>query len=129
MPTLHLVAAQIAKPKTIKAPGPTDLGVRSIFSDDLRDNNNVLVGQHTGECVLVRKNPNMWLCHAGFILPTGYLIAESLTNEDPQWTAAILGGTKAYDNARGQIEGKYISGTGPPGPDPLKTDYTIRVQP
>lgn len=33
------------------ATGPTDLGVRSVFSDDLRDKNtNALIGQHTGEC-------------------------------------------------------------------------------
>ena len=130
METLHLVATQIAAPTTLPAPGPTHLGARSVFSDDLHDKNtNALVGQHTGECVLVRKDPNMWLCHAGFILPKGELIAEVLSNEDPQWTAAILGGTDAYDNARGQIEGKYIAGTGPPSSTALKTDYTIRVQP
>jgi hypothetical protein len=130
MDTLHLVATQIAAPTTLPAPGSTHLGLRSVFSDDLRDKNtNALVGQHTGECVLVRKNPNMWLCHAGFMLPKGELIAEVLSNEAPQWTAAILGGTNAYDNARGQIEGEYIAGTGPPSPTALKTDYTIRVQP
>jgi hypothetical protein len=129
MPTLHLVATQIAPPKVIPpGAGPNDLGLRSIFSDDLRDKHtNDLVGQHTGECVLVRKNPNMWLCHAGFILPEGELIAELLSNEDPVWTAAILGGTDDYDNARGQIEGKYIAGTGPPSAKPLKTDYRLRI--
>ena len=103
MPTLHLVATQIAEPTTVPAPpGPTDLGVRSVFSDDLRDKDtNALVGQHTGECVLVRKHPNMWLCHAGFILPKGELIAEVLSDEAPKWTAAILGGTDDYDKARG----------------------------
>jgi hypothetical protein len=119
MPTLHLVATQIAPPKEIPPGGPNNLGLRTIFSDDLRDKNtNALVGQHTGECVLVRENPNMWLCHAGFILPNGELIAEVLSNEDPVLTAAILGGTDNYDNARGQIEGKYIADTGPPSQTP-----------
>jgi hypothetical protein len=130
MPTLRLVATQIAEPTTFPAPpGPTDLGVRSVFSDDLRDKNtNALVGQHTGECVLVRKNPNMWLCHAGFILPKGELIAEVLSDEAPKWTSAILGGTDDYDKVRGQIRGEYIPGTGPPSPNPLKTDYTIKIR-
>jgi hypothetical protein len=131
MPTLHLVATQIAEPTQIPpSPAPIDLGTRSVFSDDLRDKNtNDLVGQHTGECVLVRKNPNMWLCHAGFILPKGQLVAEVLGGEVTEWTAAILGGTEDYDNARGQIEGKYIPGTGsPPSLNPLKTDYTIEIR-
>ena len=133
MPDLHLIATQIAEPTTVPTPpgppGPNDLGVRTVFSDDLRDKKtNVLVGQHTGECVLVRKNPNMWLCHAGFILPKGELIAEVLSGEVSKWKAAILGGTRAYENARGQINGRYIPDTGPPGPKPLETDYVFKIR-
>jgi hypothetical protein len=29
---------------------------------------------------------------------------------------------------RGQIRGEYIPGTGPPSPNPLKTDYTIKIR-
>jgi hypothetical protein len=126
MPTLHLVATQNAKPTEIPPPpAPVDIGHRSVFSDDLRDKNtNNPVGQHTGECVLVRKHPkNMWLCHAGFILPSGELIAEVLADESPKWRAAILGGAKDYDNARGQIEGEYI-----PNTNPQQTEYTLKIR-
>ena len=78
--------------------------------------------------MLVRKNPNMWLCHAGFILPKGELIAEVLSGEVSKWKAAILGGTRAYENARGQINGRYIPDTGPPGPKPLETDYVFKIR-
>ena len=115
---LHLVATQIAKPKEIPPPGPGDLGFRTIFSDDLRDKHtNTLVGQHTAGSVCSSGRTRTCGCATtGFILPKGELIAEVLSNEDPVWTAAILGGTDNYDNARGQIEGKYIAGTGPPKP-------------
>jgi hypothetical protein len=66
--------------------------------------------------------------HAGFILQKGELIAEVLSDEAPKWTSAILGGTDDYDKVRGQIRGEYIPGTGPPSPNPLKTDYTIKIR-
>jgi hypothetical protein len=81
--------------------------------------------------VLVRQ-PDMWLCHAGWKLKnvgpgagkTGDLVAGALMYESPQFTAAIFGGTGDYSKARGEINGATR-----PNTDPQVTDYKLDIQP
>jgi hypothetical protein len=120
---LKLVATQIADPTSIPPPPGYKLGARSLFSDDLRDRNDALVGQHSGECVFVRE-PDMWLCHAGWKLPKGDLVAGALMDESPKFTAAIFGGTRDYRKARGQIQGSIR-----PNTNPQVTDYELEIHP
>ena len=71
MPTLILVGAEVAQTSVIlNAPGVPiiDLGTRRVCCEELRLKIRLRSLVHSGTCVLVRK-PNMWLCHAGWILP------------------------------------------------------------
>lgn len=114
MPTLHLVATQIAEPTTVPAPpGPPTSAFGRSSPMICATRTRMPLSASTPESVLVRKNPNMWLCHAGFILPKGELIAEVLCDEAPKWTSAILGGTEDYDKVRGQIRGGVHPRYGP----------------
>jgi hypothetical protein len=110
------------------------LGDRLAFTDELTHINNAPIpgGQHSGTCVLVRE-PTMWLCEAGFILPGipgtifpngGQIEARGLMDfpGDPPWPfrAAITGGIGPdYRRAQGDIEGTNT---------PPRTDWTLGVE-
>lgn len=112
--------------------GTPDLGTRSVFSEDLREQgSSEVIGQHSGTCVHVRQ-PNMWLCHAGWTLEkvgpgagkTGTLVAGGLLDfaAAPPIFGAIFGGTGDFDKARGQIEGTPVAGTAP-----QQWDYKVDI--
>jgi Dirigent-like protein len=112
--------------------GTPDLGTLRVFSEDLRDTTtNALVGQHSGTCVHVRQ-PNMWLCHAGWTLEkvgpgagkTGSLVAGGLLDfaAAPPIFGSIFGGTGDFDKARGKIEGTPVADT-----DPQQWDYKVDI--
>jgi hypothetical protein len=87
------------------------LGDQNIFSDDLLDGQNAIVGQHSGFCTRVRVTPpnapDIFQCLATFKLPDGQVTARGLV-EIPlaagnSATFAISGGTDRYENLRGQV--------------------------
>jgi hypothetical protein len=89
--------------------------------------------QHSGFCVLVRE-PNIWLCQAGFSLPPistppfnaqgGQLQARGLMNLDlANFHAAITGGTRDYHQAQGELNGTYDV-----NPTPAETTWYIDVE-
>jgi hypothetical protein len=107
----------------VPAGGTPDLGTRRVFSEDLREpGSDVVVGQHSGTCVHVRQ-PNMWLCHAGWTLEkvgpgagkSGNLMAGGLVDfaAAPPFSVAIFGGTGDYGTARGEIEADPVPDTDP----------------
>jgi hypothetical protein len=76
------------------------------------------LGQHSGECVLVRESDEkdgrgVWLCEAGWTFPEGNLTAGGVIDYDvdPPFAVPIFGGTQTYKNAGGQITGKGGTGT------------------
>jgi Dirigent-like protein len=136
MPPINLRATEAFPPRMIPpvpVGGTPDLGTRRVFSDDLREQDSVkvIVGQHSGTCVHVRQ-PNMWLCHAGWTLKevgpgageTGTLVAGGLLDfaADPPVFGAIFGGTGDFAKARGQIVGTPVAGTAP-----QQWDYKVDV--
>lgn len=107
------------------------LGDRLAFTDDLTAINGAPIpgGQHSGTCVLVRE-PNMWLCEAGFILPGipafpngGQIEARGLMDFPPDppypFRAAITGGIGDYRRAQGHLQGTET---------PPTTDWTLRIE-
>jgi hypothetical protein len=141
MPTLVLVATELypireIPPVRVGPPqptgGPPDLGTVQVFSDVVRQKQGqkqVVVGEHSGTCVHVRA-PNMWFCHAGWILEdvgppggkmTGTLVAGGLLDYDalPEWDVAIFGGTGAFKRVVGEIHGNYVA---------PKTEYTLHFE-
>jgi hypothetical protein len=110
--------------------GPPDLGTIHVFADRVEQKivgqKNVVVGEHSGTCVHVRP-PNMWLCHAGWTFENveltdaagnvtkikGNLATGGLVDYDafPTFTVAILGGTVAFAQVRGQVAGEYVAPT------------------
>jgi hypothetical protein len=89
------------------APGPS-LGDRLIFSADIYDERDQLVGRDGADCVVVRNEPSappgeqqVVECMVSVELPDGQLtfqgLAQGLDN-----TFALTGGTGAYRTARGE---------------------------
>ena len=129
MPIKTVIATEVASQGRPTA--GRKLGARLIWTDDLRDETtNALLGQHSGECVLVREGDNgqlnVWKCEAGWTFLEGNLVAEGPLPFDPNiptFTTAIYGGTGAYKDARGQIRG--TSANLPAG----QTRYTLEILP
>jgi hypothetical protein len=129
MPTLNLIATEVdsvGRPTSGKKQG-----ARLIWTDDLRDKaTGQDMGQHSGDCVLVREpsspaNSGSWFCRAGWNLPAGNtLVAGGVIDFDATAlpTVAIFGGTGAYKDARGEI-----SVTSYPGQ--AQTEYTLEILP
>lgn len=93
--------------------GADEIGDQLVFSDDLLDNKNNIVGQHSGFCTRVRmapgNAPDIFQCVATFKLPDGQVTTRGLleSNLPPavglKSTFGISGGTGRYDNLRGQV--------------------------
>jgi hypothetical protein len=108
------------------------VGDQQFFTDDIVSINNVASsgGQHSGFCVLVRK-PGLWLCQAGFILPSivdfpngGQIQARGLmdfSGAPPfNFQAAITGGIDDYRRAEGQIDATFSP--------PVTTVWTLTIE-
>ena len=111
MPIIRTVLATTVDEATIPSGGGSTQGDRLVWTDDVTDDvTDTLVGQHSGECVLVRE-PNVWKCEAGWTFLEGNLVAGGLITFDeniPTFSTAIYGGTGAYKDARGQITGTKV---------------------
>ena len=113
-----------AQPRPANTPHGDYLGDQRVFTDDLVDENNQPVGQHSGFCTLVRVGPGnqrTYQCLATFTLPEGQitgrgLIMFPLTGEIK---VAVGGGTGDYVRARGEITATF------PAAD--RTDFVIRL--
>jgi Allene oxide cyclase barrel like domain len=107
-------------------------GARLIWTDDLREPgpNQPIIGQHAGDCVLVREasspqGEGIWFCRAGWTLPNGNLVAGGLVDFSGAGgpaRVAIFGGTAAYKDARGEIRVTA-------NPAPNQTEYRLEILP
>ena len=97
-----------AQPRPANTPHGDQLGDQRVFTDDLVDENEQPVGQHSGVCTLVRVGPGnerTYQCLATFTLPEGQITARGLIRFpiSGDITVAIGGGIGAYLRARGEI--------------------------
>jgi hypothetical protein len=112
------------------------LGQMLVFSDEITVIDGAVSpgpSQHTGFCIHVRE-PNLWLCEAGIMLPGlpaphpfttgGQVQARGLMDFDSQADAivAITGGTGDYLRASGEVRVHVVS------EDPTITDFTLTVE-
>jgi hypothetical protein len=129
MPLKTVLATLVAEKYLPDPPGTP--GDRLIWTDNVHDEaTNPLLGQHSGECVLVRE-PDVWKCEAGWTFLEGNLVAGGLITFDPNiptYTTAIYGGTGAYKDARGQITGTSKTALGADLPQG-QTRYALEILP
>jgi hypothetical protein len=99
------------------------LGDQRVFTDELRELDNSgqptgsVVGEHSGHCTLVRKEPageRIYQCFATFRLGGGLITARTLfdLSNVPAGglKSAITGGTGQYDEARGEVTSTFQAG-------------------
>jgi hypothetical protein len=103
---------------------PHQLGDQRIFSDDLFDENNQRVGQHSGFCTLVRLGPanqRIYQCLATLALPDGQITGRGLVDfsSGAGATFAVTGGTGAYLRTGGEISVTF--------PTDTRTDFTLHL--
>jgi hypothetical protein len=111
---MRLVGTEVANSSPEVQPRPANtlhgdqLGDQRVFTDDLFDENNQPVGQHSGFCTLVRVGPGderTYQCLATFSLLDGQITGRGLITFPlaAEVTVAITGGTGTYRHARGEI--------------------------
>ena len=128
MPVLNLIATELDS--TGRPTSGKKQGARLIWTDDLRDKvTGQAMGQHSGDCVLVREpsgpaKSGIWFCRAGWTLPNGNLVAGGVIDFDAgaKPTVAIFGGTGACKDARGEIRVISYPGQG-------QTEYALEILP
>jgi hypothetical protein len=127
---LNLIGTEVAA-RTHPAGSP-QLGTMAEFTSDLRDKaTNAPVGSTYAVCIRARQ-PDMWVCHDAWDLQqvgplTGgkkgtLMVGGLLDFNNPNFTAAIFGGTGDFRNAQGQIEGDSAN-------YPPDTDYRVEILP
>jgi Allene oxide cyclase barrel like domain len=112
MPNIEPVTFEKIDEKLIPLVPPGGIGDHFVFTDNLRDAQNNVVGQHSGFCTRVRvipgADPDLWQCLPTFTLPDGQVTARGVLPiprpEGHVATLAITGGTEKYNNLRGQVK-------------------------
>jgi hypothetical protein len=113
-----------AQPRPASTPHGDQLGDQRVFTDDLFDQSNRPVGQHSGFCTLVRIGPGAqrtYQCLATFGLPDGQITARGLLSFPLAGGIrfAITGGTEAYLRAAGEVTATF--------PAANRTDFMLRL--
>ena len=93
--------------------GPS-VGDERIVADSLLDAKGKNVGHHAGVCTFTTLAPPEAACQITFFLPHGEIATQFLNAPPPRKVAAIVGGTGAYRDARGDaviVEGPKQTGT------------------
>jgi hypothetical protein len=94
--TIHLTLVQTGG---FDSPGAPRTGFVHAFTDKVTGDNGI-TGHDVGLCTLITSSE--LLCHSQVILTTGQLSFEGILHQDDHNTpGTILGGTGAYDGARG----------------------------
>jgi hypothetical protein len=81
--------------------GPS-VGDEQLLTDSLLDPKGKKVGHDAGVCTFTSLAPPEAACQITFFLPRGQIATQFLNAPPPHKVAAIIGGTGAYRDARGQ---------------------------
>jgi hypothetical protein len=94
--TIHLTLVQIGGFDSPRAPRP---GFVHAFTDKITGDNGI-TGHDVGLCTLITRTE--LLCHSQVVLTTGQLSFQGILHQDDHNTpGSIIGGTGAYNGARG----------------------------
>jgi hypothetical protein len=96
--TIHLTLVQIGGFDSPGAPRP---GFVHAFTDKITGDNGIK-GHDVGLCTLITRTE--LLCHSQVVLTTGQLSFQGILHQDDHNTpGSIIGGTGAYNGARGTV--------------------------